>query len=1163
MSEDRGRPEPPGDDGDERTQAVEPPGLAPGQFLAGRYRIVSSLGLGGMGIVYAAHDEELDIDVAVKLLHIERGADPATLERFRRELLLARQVSHRNVVRIHDLGFSDRRMFITMDLVRGGSLRERLRRGALPVEEALHIFRQLLEGIAAAHAENVVHRDLKPANILVDDDGRAWIADFGIARSVDDAGLTAPGVVVGTLDYLSPEQAMGDPVDARSDLFSLGLIFYEMLTRDSPYTGKTATERMAQRVGGRTRPIHVAAPDLPAWLTQILDKLLATDPDERFQTAEDVLDALDARAVPDADRRIVADTGVIVADRARRLQRRRRFGVAAAALAVAAISSLYLLSRSNSPDATADVAPTTPDFRQAASATLAVLPFSHPGSSPDLDWTGEALAESLSVLLAEQPSVRVVDEERTNQLLRDLRIDRRNWPRAELAQASDLLDVGSLLYGSVTSGDGDGRLIVELRRYDASSEQSSRLATLEGEIGELAELASRLSDAALDGAQVARRRDVRPSSRRSRDPEALRQLSESQRLLASGDLTAAVAAAGRATEIDPDWVAAWTHLSEVRLEDGDSSGALAAAERAVATAGERSDRTARLARAQRARVVGDLQSSIRILEELVAIYPSDLESGVLLATALGDQGELSRAIELLRSIVEAAPDHPRAWYLLGKFTILAGDPRRAVDEYLVRALVTQNKLRSERGKAEVLNAFGVALRQLGDLEGAEQRYVEALEIRRRQGDRSGSASTLRNLALISTLRGDFERAGARLEEGLQLLETLDSNSASSLRSDFLNDLGVLAEEQGNYEAALENYRQALRLQRDLGDERLIAQSLNNIGFTYYLLGDFDNGLAYSRQALDLYRKNDDSWGEALALQSTGQLQLARGDWDEATNSYLGALELGRELGDATVVAVSHGQLGRLAFEQGRFAAALEAFGEAIEVLHESGDARGVAEYQLAALETRAEIGDLDGLLAGLQQTAASVEEVGNLEQISFLRRLRGRSEVLAGADAAALAAFEQAIRAARESGSDRPALEAELDRAISLDRRIDPEAARQLVERARILGHARMRLLAGEVLTRALLEAGGSGERTQAADLARQTLVLADRVGPWRRSFVLAHMLHRASDDEGERRRAAQTVEESLRRLEANLPDAAASSFAQLTVVQEARRVDAALGNAP
>ncbi len=195
--------------------------LRAGDVLANRFRIVALLGIGGMGLVYRGHDQALDVDVAIKLLRPELARKPEAFERFRQELLLARQVSSPHVVRIHDIAEHDGRWFITMDFIDGDSLEKRLDGNQkLPTDKAIGFAHDLLDGLSAAHQRGVVHRDLKPANVLIDAKERAYITDFGVARSLGATGLTHSGVIIGTPEYLSPEQARGETVDARSDLYA-------------------------------------------------------------------------------------------------------------------------------------------------------------------------------------------------------------------------------------------------------------------------------------------------------------------------------------------------------------------------------------------------------------------------------------------------------------------------------------------------------------------------------------------------------------------------------------------------------------------------------------------------------------------------------------------------------------------------------------------------------------------------------------------------------------------------------------------------------------------------------------------------------------------------------------------------------------------------------
>jgi tetratricopeptide (TPR) repeat protein/predicted Ser/Thr protein kinase len=264
------------------------PGLSlqEGSLLADRYEILKLLGQGGMGSVYKARDRELDRLVALKVIRPELAGHASILQRFKQELILARKITHRNIIRIFDLGVADGIRFITMEFVEGQDLSSLLEeRPKYTPEEAVKILRQVCAALAAAHAEGVVHRDLKPQNIMLDESGRVCVMDFGLARSMEATGMTQAGTVMGTPAYMSPEQAKGMPADERSDLFSLGIIAYQMLTGVVPYKADSALASMLLRTQGPPTPSIQIDPTVPQALNDIIQKSLAVNPDDRYQSA--------------------------------------------------------------------------------------------------------------------------------------------------------------------------------------------------------------------------------------------------------------------------------------------------------------------------------------------------------------------------------------------------------------------------------------------------------------------------------------------------------------------------------------------------------------------------------------------------------------------------------------------------------------------------------------------------------------------------------------------------------------------------------------------------------------------------------------------------------------------------------------------------------------
>ena len=268
--------------------------LSPGTVLVDRFEIVQLLGEGGMGSVYKAIDREFDRPVALKTIRSDLVSNPNILNRFKQELLLARQVSHKNIVRLYDIFAAEGVKFITMEFVEGEDLKTILKRGKPPVRESVSILLQVCQGLEAAHAEHVVHRDLKPPNIMVDANGRVAVMDFGLAHSTEEAGMTKTGILVGTPDYMSPEQALGRRVDHRSDIFSLGLILYELLTGELPFRSESMIGTLVARTRDRARRASELCPELDEGLDAILNRCLEPDPNARYQSVTDL--AADMRA---------------------------------------------------------------------------------------------------------------------------------------------------------------------------------------------------------------------------------------------------------------------------------------------------------------------------------------------------------------------------------------------------------------------------------------------------------------------------------------------------------------------------------------------------------------------------------------------------------------------------------------------------------------------------------------------------------------------------------------------------------------------------------------------------------------------------------------------------------------------------------------------------
>ncbi|MFA7502914.1 MAG: protein kinase, partial [Anaerovoracaceae bacterium] len=271
-----------------------------GRILGNRYKIIEKIGTGGMADVYLAFDQTENTEVALKILHAQFSGDSDFVKRFRREAEAATSLEHENIVKIYSISEEDDLHYIVMEYVKGDTLKGVLKRhGYLPVDEAVKIIMQVTDALIHAHSNQVIHRDIKPHNILINENG-VKIADFGIARTVTQSTITHTGSVLGSIHYLSPEQARGGWTDERSDLYSLGIVFYELLTGEVPFSGETPVSVIMKHLEDNYVYPRELRPEIPQSVENVIRKLLAKSPRKRYSSAKEL--KLDLETVLDAER---------------------------------------------------------------------------------------------------------------------------------------------------------------------------------------------------------------------------------------------------------------------------------------------------------------------------------------------------------------------------------------------------------------------------------------------------------------------------------------------------------------------------------------------------------------------------------------------------------------------------------------------------------------------------------------------------------------------------------------------------------------------------------------------------------------------------------------------------------------------------------------------
>jgi eukaryotic-like serine/threonine-protein kinase len=788
--------------------------LDEGQAFGSRYHIIHALGVGGMGAVYQAWDAELGVAVAIKVIRPDMMADPeiaAQVERrFKRELLLARQVTHKNVVRIHDLGEIDAIKYITMTYVDGADLASTLKReGRLPVRTVMRIARDVVAGLLAAHKAGVVHRDLKPANIAIDKDGDALIMDFGIARSSSvsaqpavasaaafagmpvavAADATRFGSIVGTVEYMAPEQALGKEVDHRADIYALGLIVYDMLVgRQHRGRGaESALDELRERREHSPAPAKSIVPEIPDALDKLISRCLEPDPDKRYLTTEELA----------ADLSRLDDDGVPIP-----LPRRftTRMVALAAVLVAALVGGTWWLTRTPPPEKPHDpVSVVIADFQNATrDATF-----------------DETLAQTARRALEGASFISAYD--RTN--IRSIGVR----PPAKLdgAAARDVAlkqGFGVVLAGSIESKGAGYQISVNAsqtvtgKAITASSEYAARKdQVLPAATKLMAKVRKALGDKTSESAQLFAMRSLTASS-----PEVVKYYVAAVEAQAQAKMEDARENYLKAVQLDPKFGLGYQGLAVVSWNLQRPQEANTYIQAALSNLDSMSDRERYATRGYYDKLIGDNAQCVEEYGELLKRYPSDAIAHNGRAACFYNLRDMPSAVKELTEAVRMLPNHAGLKTNLALLTVVAGEFEKAEQEakalpqnpftlqvaayseigrgLLPQAVQTYQKIAATGPAGESAAALG-----LGDLAIYEGRFSEAIDILDRGATADMTAKNANKAAIKLTaaayahlLRGRKPQVIATADRALAVGTSL---AVRFLAAHLLADAGALDKAQ--------------------------------------------------------------------------------------------------------------------------------------------------------------------------------------------------------------------------------------------------------------------------------------------------------------------------------------------------------------------------------
>jgi len=824
--------------------------------LVGHYRIVSKLGEGGMGEVYLAEDTKLDREVALKFLPTRVAGDTEALERFKREAKAAASLDHQNIVTVHEIGEHEGHVFIVMSYVRGELLSETIARKDMTIDKALQITLQVCDGLDHAHKAGIVHRDIKPDNISIDTAGRARILDFGLAKLGDVTRLTKERSTVGTLAYMSPEQSRGDNVDARTDLFSVGAIVYEMITGRRPFAGDHAAAIQYAIANEAPPPMARFSNHVTPELERIVSKLLAKDANMRYQTAADVM--ADVRALrSDSDSTLSASVAVPTP----RTSSRRSWIWAGTAAAVVAAVMLVVLKPfggggSNPP--------------QGARPIIVVLPFENLGA-PTEEYFADGITDEITSRLATVTGLGVISRTSAMQY---------KGAKKSIAEIAADLNVTHVLEGTIRWDKSQKPELVRItpQLIRVSDDTHLWANNYERELNRIfevqADIATQIT-AAMEVTLMEKERvtieDV-PTTNTAAYTYFLKgqDLTQAGMAYSTGLLGPSIEMFTRAVELDPTFARAWAQLAiahssyyhngidrtPARLEL-----AKAAAQRALSLAPDGSD--GRLAMAYYEYWgLKDYAAAIDWATKAAEIRPGDAEITELFGWVLRRQGRFDEARDHLREGLALDPKDLGVMLGIAECSMILGD-LDAADKQIQRALILEPN-------APVVYWYATLNARLrGDVE-ESRRLLESYT-----GDDREMMPYIRYEHYY--FAREFDRAIAAIQQSSLDIASQEDHFAPNTLLTGLAHLanGDSAEARSDLTAA---YDTLVTFSKERPDDHRIFAAM---GLALAGLGRGEAAVANGRKSMEMYPMSKDRYGGAWRLIDMACIYSLAGYTDEA------------------------------------------------------------------------------------------------------------------------------------------------------------------------------------------------------------------------------------------------------------------------------------------